>query len=66
MNFDVKLLSKIASKTDSSGFLQVKFACGSDFKLEPIFASAPVASRNDACFKNGPNFILNNHLASLI
>ena len=32
----------------------VKFAYGGlVFKLEPIFATAPAASKNDACFKGG-------------
>jgi hypothetical protein len=26
-----------------------------DFKLKPIFATAPAASKNEACFKSGQN-----------
>jgi hypothetical protein len=37
-----------------------------DFKLKPIFAAAPVASKNDACYKSGQKGIENNLLATLI
>jgi hypothetical protein len=36
-----------------------------DFKLEPIFDSATVASKNDACYKSGQNWLENNHFAIL-
>jgi hypothetical protein len=34
-----------------------------DLKHEPIFATAPVASKNDTRYKNGQNRLKNNHLA---
>ncbi len=34
-------------------------------KLEPMFATAPAATRNDTCFKKGQNRLKNNHLAIL-
>ncbi len=36
------------------------------FKLEPIYATAPAASKNTARFKCGKNRLENNRLASLI
>jgi hypothetical protein len=36
------------------GFRQAKFANGGfDFKLKPIFDTAPAASKNEARFKSG-------------
>jgi hypothetical protein len=37
---------------------------GSIFKLEPIFDTAPAASKNEACFKSGQSQLKNNHLAT--
>ncbi len=37
-----------------------------DFRLEPIFNTAPDASKNNGCFKSGQNHHKNNHLTSLI
>ncbi len=37
-----------------------------DFRLKPIYTTAPAASKNDAQFKSGQNRLENNHLASLI
>ena len=46
---------------------QAKIAHGGlVFWLEPIFATDPAASENDACFKSGQNWLKNDHLASLI
>jgi len=36
------------------------------FKLEPIYATAPAASKNTALFNSGQNRLENNRLASLI
>ena len=33
-------------------------------RLKLIFTTAPAASKNGACFKNGHNQLKNNHLAS--
>jgi hypothetical protein len=47
------------------GFNKAKSANGGfDFKLEPIFDTAPAASKNKACFKSGQNQLKNNHLAT--
>ena len=46
-------------------FGQAKFAYGGN-RLEPIFATAPAASKNDAHFKSGQNQLENNHLESLV
>ena len=35
------------------------------FKAHPIFATAPAASENDACFKSDQHWLKNNHHASL-
>ncbi len=35
-----------------------------DFKLEPIFDTAPAASTNKACFKSGQSWLKNNQLAT--
>ncbi len=37
-----------------------------NFRLEPIFATAQAASKNDSCFKSGPKELKNDHLALLI
>ncbi len=39
-------------------FGQAKFDIGDNFKLKPIFATAPAASKNEACFKSGPNQVI--------
>ncbi len=52
-----------------SGFGQGRFArlvWWFDFRPEPIYTSAPVASKNDAWFKSGQKQLKNNHLISLI
>ena len=36
------------------------------FRLEPMFDTASAASKNDACFKSGQSWVVNDHLASLI
>jgi len=37
------------------------------FRLELIFATAPAASKSNACFKiSGPKRLKNNHIASLV
>ncbi len=36
-----------------------------DFKLEPIFDTAPSASKNKARFKSGQSWLKNNHLVTL-
>jgi len=49
------------------GFREAKFAYGgSVFRLEPIFTTAPAASKNDAQFKKWSKSIQNNHRASCI
>ncbi len=35
-----------------------------DFKLEPIFDTAPATSKNEACIKSGQNWPKNNRLAT--
>ncbi len=35
-----------------------------DFKLEPIFDTAPAASKNKARFKSGQSRLKNNHLTT--
>ncbi len=46
-------------------FRQAKFANGLlDFKNEPIYATAPVVSKNDACYKSGQYWFKNNHLTT--
>ncbi len=46
-------------------FGQAKFAYGgSDFKLEPIFATASAASKNGARFKSGQSWLENNRLGT--
>ncbi len=47
-------------------FGQFKFASGGFFKLEPIFATATEAYKNDPCYESGQNRPENNHLATLI
>jgi len=48
-------------------FWKAKFPDGGlIFRLEPIFNTAPAASKNTAQFKSGQNWPKNNHLASLI
>jgi hypothetical protein len=37
-----------------------------NFKLNPRFATAPAASKNDTHYKSGQNILKNNHLATLI
>ncbi len=32
----------------------------SNFKLKPIFATAPAASKNDVCYKSGQNWLESN------
>ncbi len=39
--------------------------CWLDFKLEPIFDTAPAASKNKARFKSGQSRLKNKHLATL-
>ena len=34
--------------------------------LEPIFVTAPAASKNEACFRSGQKQLENSHLASLV
>ncbi len=36
------------------------------FKIKPIFATAPAASKNDAHYQSGQYWLKNNHLASLM
>ena len=36
------------------------------FKLKTIFTTAPAASKYDACFTRGQNWLKNNHLTSLV
>ena len=56
---------KIGSYSVFQGFRQAKSAKGRfDFKLEPIFDTAPAASKNEACFKSGQCRLKNNHLAT--
>jgi len=49
-------------------FGQAKFPDGGSIicKLEPIFNTAPAASKNAARFKSGRNQPKNNHLTSFI
>jgi hypothetical protein len=49
-------------------FRQAKVANGGwvDFKLEPIFATVSVASKNDARNKSGQNLLKNSHPTTLI
>ena len=47
-------------------FGRAKFAYCFDFKLEPIYTTAPAASKNDAQFKSGQNQLKSNHFALLI
>ncbi len=35
-----------------------------NFKLEPVFNTAPASSKNEAHFKSGQNRLKNNHLAT--
>jgi hypothetical protein len=45
-------------------FRQAKFASWwFDFKLEPIFATTPLTSKNNACYKSGQIWFKNNHFA---
>ncbi len=44
------------------GFRQAKWWF--DFKLEPIFDTAPTASKNKARFKSGQSRLKNNYLAT--
>jgi hypothetical protein len=37
-----------------------------DFKLEPIFSTAPATSKNNSHYKTSQNSLKNNHLATLI
>jgi len=37
-----------------------------NFRLKPIYDTAPTASKNTAQFKRGQNWLKNNHLALLI
>jgi hypothetical protein len=47
------------------GFSKAKYSNGGfDFKLEPIFDTAPAASKNEACFKSAQSQLKNNHLST--
>jgi len=48
-------------------FMQAKFPDGGliKFRLEPMFNTAPAASKSTAQFKSDQNWPKNNHLASL-
>jgi len=37
-----------------------------DFRLKPIYTTAPAASKNNARFESGQNQLENDHLALLI
>jgi len=45
-------------------YLRLTFYCLLGFKLEPFFATAQAASKNDAPFKSDQERLKNNHLAS--
>jgi len=46
--------------------VKLNFLMVFNFRLELIYNTTPAASKNDAWFKSGQNWLENNHLASLI